>query len=62
MAATSPEISRENLRAAIGQVQAAMQECADAGLEPQAEMMQIISEAFAAQGEDVPPLLRMLLG
>ena len=59
---TNPDTARENLRVAIGAVQEAMQGCAEAGLEPQVEMMQMITEAFAAQGEDVPPLLKMMIG
>jgi hypothetical protein len=54
--------ARASLREKVGGVQEALSACADAGLDAQAEIMQMISEAFAAQGEGVPPMLKMLLG
>jgi hypothetical protein len=60
--ATAEETARAGLRVAVGAVQEAMHAVADAGLNPQAEIMQMVTEAFAAEGQEVPPMLRMLLG
>ena len=54
--------ARVQLRVAVGAVQEALEGCANVGLDSQAEMMRMISEAFAASGEPMPPMLRMLLG
>jgi hypothetical protein len=54
--------ARAGLRLAVGAVQEAMHAVSDAGLNPQTEIMQMVTEAFAAEGQDVPPMLRMLLG
>ncbi len=63
MAATElAEKARVELRVAVGAVSEAMQAVAAAGLDPQAEIVGMMQDAFTQAGEEMPPMLRMLFG
>ncbi len=56
------EKARTELRVAIGAVNEAMTGLAAAGLDPNAEMMRMMQEAFQEAGQEMPLALKMLLG
>jgi hypothetical protein len=51
-----------DLRARVADTVEAMGKASAAGVNVQGVVMEMVSAAFAAEGEEVPPVLRMLLG
>ena len=50
------------LKALVDQISVAMSEAAALGVNVQGVMMEMMTAAFAAENQEVPPLLKMLLG
>lgn len=54
--------AESELRARVADTVEAMGAAAKLGVNVQGVIMEMVSAAFAAEGEDVPPILRMMLG
>lgn len=61
MSALTVEQAEAELKARVADTVAAMGEAAALGVNVQGVVMEMVAAAFAAEGQEVPPILKMIL-